>query len=202
MNLVTTTLYALTIAMALPAFAQDKVEDTTTTTQETAPAPKADETFPVEGQAADPAGPYIRETHGAWDVRCSKTGEAETCNLYQLMDDGQGNSVAEMNIEVLPAGGQAAAGVTLISPLGTLLTAQITWQIDSGKARRYPFSWCESAGCISRFGLTSADITAMKKGANAKITLVSVVAPDQPINLTLPLTGFTASFNAIPTPTK
>jgi invasion protein IalB len=110
--------------------------------------------------------------------------------------------VAELTIEVLPAGGQAAAGVTFVSPLLTLLTAQMSWRIDSGKNRRYPFNWCENAGCFARFGLTGADVNAMKKGANATVTVVSIVNPQKPIELTLPLTGFTAAFNSIPAPAK
>jgi invasion protein IalB len=205
MKFVTSTICALSVALALPAFAQVKVEETTTTTEtttQTEPAPTTDETFPVEGTNAKPEGPYVREKHGNWEVRCTKVEEAEKCNLYHLLGDGQGNSVAEMNIEILPAGGQAAAGVTLITPLGTLLTAQLGWRIDSGKTRRYPYSWCESGGCIARFGLTKGDIASMKKGANGKLTLVSVVAPDKPIVLELPLTGFTAAFNSIPAPAK
>lgn len=205
MKLVTSTLCALSIAVAMPALAQDKVEETTTTPEVTTTEtsePKADETFPVEGTEAKPDGPYVREKHGEWEVRCTQAQETEKCNLYHLLGDGQGNSVAELNIEILPAGGQAAAGVTMITPLGTLLTAQLGWRIDSGKTRRYPYSWCESGGCVARFGLTKGDVASMKKGANGKLTLVSVVAPDKPIELQLPLTGFTAAYNSIPAPAK
>jgi len=200
MKLLTSTLCALSIAIAAPSFAQD-----TTTPEpeaETKPAAadlaaQADEVFPLEEEKK---GPYVRETHGSWEVRCAPNQQGEVCNLYHLLSDKEGNSVAELNIEILPAGGQASAGVTLVTPLGTLLTSQVGWRIDAGKARRYPFSWCEAAGCISRFGLTKGDIAAMKKGANAKITLVSVTAPKTPIELEMSLTGFTAAFDSIPAP--
>ena len=144
----------------------------------------------------------MREKHGEWNVTCTEVDGTELCKLYHLFTDGQGNSVAELTIEVLPAGGQAAAGVTFVSPLLTLLTAQMSWRVDAGKNRRYPFNWCENAGCFARFGLTGADVNAMKKGATATVTVVSIVNPKKPIELTLPLTGFTAAFNSIPAPTK
>jgi invasion protein IalB len=42
----------------------------------------------------------------------------------------------------------------------------------------------------------------MKKGANATVTVVSIVNPQKPIELILPLTGFTAAFDSIPAPVK
>jgi len=196
MKLLTSTLCALTLVVATPSFAQDTA--TPEPEAQAAPeAPKADEVFPVE---AKKTGPYVREKHGTWEVRCAPNEQGEVCNLYHLLSDKDGNSVAELNIEILPAGGQASAGVTLVTPLGTLLTSQVGWTIDAGKTRRYPFSWCEEAGCISRFGLTKGDIAAMKKGAGARVTVVSVTAPKTPIELDMSLTGFTAAFNSIPAP--
>jgi invasion protein IalB len=208
MKLLTSSFLALSLALTAPTFAQDTTTaepaTPTVTTEAPAPAPTtpADEAFPVEPQAPEKKGPYVRETHGTWEVRCTKAGEEEVCNLYQLLKDKNDVSVAEMNIEVLPAGGQAAAGITLITPLGTLLTAQVGWRIDSGKVRRYPFSWCEKSGCVARFGLTPADIASMKKGAKGNISVVSIADPKKPFDLSMPLTGFTAAWNSIPAPTK
>lgn len=209
MKILTSSFLALTLALAAPSFAQDTTtqatdETTTQTDAADAPttAPATDEAFPVNPQAEATDGPYIRETHGSWEVRCTKEADVEDCNLYMLLKDQNDVSVAELNIEVLPAGGQAAAGITLITPLGTLLTAQVGWAIDSGKTRRYPFSWCEKSGCIARFGLTAADIAAMKKGANGKISVVSIANPKKPFELAMPLTGFTAAWNSIPAPAK
>lgn len=185
------------------AFAQTEevtVEDTSNEPSAQAPAPTnplADDesSFPVAEDVEDGAL-YILEKHGDWEIRCVK-GQDNSCNLYQLLKGTQGNSIAEYNMEALPKGGQAAGGVTLITPLGTLLPAQATLRVDSGKAKRYPYSWCEQAGCVSRFGLTGDEIAAMKKGANANITIVSVVDPEKPIELKLSLSGFTAAWDAI-----
>ncbi len=194
MNYLTSTLLALTLVFAAPLSAQDTTTDTT--------AAKADAEFPVASSAPQVKPPFIRETHGAWSVNCTQVDEEELCKLYHLFTDGEGNSVAELTIEILPKGSQAAAGVTFVSPLLTLLTAQMSWRVDAAENRRYPFNWCETAGCFVRFGLTAADVAAMKKGANTTVTVVSIVNPKKPIELTLPLTGFTAAFNSIPAPAK
>lgn len=181
------------------AFAQTEETPTPETTVQ-APAPAnplaSDATsFPVAADVQDGAI-YVREKHGDWEVRCVK-GKETGCNVYQLLKGTEGNSIAEFNMEALPKGGQAAGGVTLITPLGTLLPAQATLRVDANPAKRYPYSWCEQAGCISRFGLTDAEIAGMKKGANAKIAIVSVVDPEKPIDLNLSLTGFTAAWDSI-----
>ncbi|GLQ34436.1 invasion-associated locus B family protein [Amylibacter marinus] len=188
------------LALATGAFAQSETEETKPTAQ--APvvqAPAASDPL-AEGEDSFPVAPeggvYIREQHGEWEVRCVKEA-VEHCNLTQLLRGSEGNSVAEFNMEILPNGEQAAAGVTLVSPLGTLLTAQATMRIDGGKAKRYPFAWCENAGCVARFGLTKADVDAMKKGAKGSIVIVSVVDPQKPLDLALSLDGFTAAYNSV-----
>ena len=47
------------------------------------------------------------------------------------------------------------AGVTVVTPLGTLLTAGVVVQVDTGEQRQYPFAWCSQVGCFARFGLAS-----------------------------------------------
>ncbi|GHA42402.1 hypothetical protein GCM10008927_03580 [Amylibacter ulvae] len=166
-------------------------------------APAQDETFPVASDEAPTDGEpqvgqeFVRETHGDWQVRCIKGDETDACSLYQLLNDSDGNSVAEFNVVALPKGSQAVAGVTFITPLGTLLPSGAKMRIDSGKVRSYEFSWCEKSGCISRFGLPNSEMNALKKGANAVMTITSVGAPDKPIPLAVSLSGITAAWDAI-----
>ena len=95
------------------------------------------------------------------------------------------------------ASGQAIAGGTIITPLETLLTTQLVLQLADGPGRRYPLTFCAAGGCVSRVGFTQADIDAMKRGANATITIVPAGNPNQPVPLTVSLTGFTAAFDAL-----
>ncbi|MDB4245757.1 invasion associated locus B family protein [Amylibacter sp.] len=185
MKFLTFTFLVINLAISSPLFAQSK-----------------DEEFPVEAQKTEDTGPYIRETHGSWEVRCVKLTDAETCTLYQLLKDKNDISVAEINIEILPVGNQASAGITLITPLGTSLEAQLGWHIDDQKVRQYPYGWCEQSGCIARFGLTEEDVVSMKKGANGKVYVVSIATPNEPFELNLSLKGFTAAWNSVPQPTQ
>ncbi len=206
------TLIYLSTAIALAAssavYAQDTAGETPkATTEDTAqkPAPVTDEQFPVadENQEPQPGQLYARETHGDWQVHCVKAptdapeGTKESCGLYQLLKDDQGIDVAEINMRRLPKGGKAAAGVDFASPLGSLLTAQVVMRVDSGKAKRYPYNWCERLGCFARFGLTHAEIKNMKKGVKATITIAAISDPKKPINLKMSLKGFTAAWNAL-----
>ena len=142
--------------------------------------------------------PYVAEEFRDWQMRCVRTPEGDDpCQLYQLLRDEEGNSVAEISLFGLPEGQAAAAGATIITPLETLLTAQITMAIDGGTPRRYPFTWCAAIGCVARIGLTADEITAMQRGGEARVTIVPVAAPDQPVSLRVSLLGFTAGLAAV-----
>ena len=151
-----------------------------------------------EDADADPetGKPYTAEVIGAWDMRCIKTeSEDDPCQMYQLLDDGQGNPVAEVSLFRLPDGGKAVAGATIVVPLETALPQQLNISVDGGKARRYPYAFCNPVGCYARLGLTADDIAAFKRGNKALVTIVPALAPDQTVELTLSLDGFTASYD-------
>jgi len=178
------------MAMATQATAQE--------TAETDPAADLDLGTPVQTEL-QVGQPYIREEHGDWALRCLKAaeGDADPCQLYQLLFDASGNSVAEISLFPLPDGGRAAAGATIVVPLETLLTQQLTLSVDGGEARRYPYTFCNAAGCVARVGFTSAELDQFKRGNAATLRMVPAAAPDEVVELTVSLTGFTAGFEAI-----
>lgn len=150
---------------------------------------------PVVGQ------PYTREVHGDWQMRCIKAeeGTEEPCQMYQLIDDGQGTPVAEFSLFRLPDGGKAKAGATVVVPLETSLPQQMTVTVDGGGARRYPYSFCNPVGCYARIGFTDEDVARFKRGNSALVTIVPALAQDQKVELTLSLTGFTAAYDNVST---
>jgi len=121
----------------------------------------------------------------------------QTSQMYQLMSDEEGNDVAEIAIVSLPNGDRAVAGATIVVPLDTLLTEQITLRVDGGQARRFPFNFCNLGGCVTRLGLTSQDVALFKRGAEATLSMVPAAAPDQTVTVTMSLSGFTAAFDAV-----
>ena len=137
----------------------------------------------------------VRDTFGDWQVRCSPEGNE--CFIYQLGLDAEKNPVAEVSILKLPLDAEADAGVTIVTPLGTLLPSGVAVQIDNGQPRQYPFAWCSQVGCFARFGLDRPSIDSMKRGKTGKVVLHAVAAPEQPMTLVLSLTGFTAAFDSL-----
>ena len=152
-----------------------------------------EEAAPAEPSPAQPVDIVVTE-HGDWELRCE--GE-NNCFMYQLTRDQDLNPVAEISIVTLPEGGQATAGVTVVTPLGTLLTEGLLLQVDSGRATQYEFGWCTRAGCFARFGLTATELDNMKRGNTARLRIVAVSAADRPVLLNVSLTGFTAAYNAL-----
>lgn len=143
---------------------------------------------------------YVAAKFEDWEQRCVRTASGvDPCQLYKLLKDGQGNSVAEFTVFGLPAGteGPAVAGATFIAPLETLLTAGMRMQIDEGASKVYPFTFCAEIGCVVRLGFTAEEVAAMKAGANAVISIVPFVAPDQTVTLNVSLKGFTAGLEAV-----
>jgi len=150
---------------------------------------------PVGPQVGEP---YIREEFGDWALRCVKAeeGQRDPCNLYQLLVNSDGISVAEFNMFPLPEGQRAVAGATIVVPLETLLTQQLTISVDGQNARRYPFTFCNRAGCVARVGFTQEEVDEFKRGAAATVRLVPAAAPTEEVVLDVSLTGFTAGFTS------
>ncbi|MBL4751027.1 MAG: invasion associated locus B family protein [Amylibacter sp.] len=199
-----TSLFALSLSTGTAVFSQDTTTETTTTqtttTQASPDAAAEDQTFPVAQAEENQIGKdFIKEEHGDWKVLCTIVGEgkAPNCRLLQILDDANGGSVAELSIIALSSKAQAEAGVNFVSPLGTLLTSQLSMRVDSGQVKRYPFSWCEAQGCVVRFGLTKAELGNLKKGNVAVMTIVAAAAPKTPLALNVSLKGFTAAWNTL-----
>lgn len=193
-----TSLIALTIGCLMPAaLLAQTAEPETPAEGDTAPRIEDQLSLGEDADAPQIGQTYTRETNGDWDLRCIKAevAEEEPCQMYQLMSDAEGTPVAEISIFRLAEGGRAVAGATIIVPLETSLPQQLTMQVDGGTARRYPYSFCNQIGCFARIGLVAEEVAAFRAGNQANLSLVPALAPDQRVDLTLSLSGFTASFN-------
>ncbi len=187
------------LSQPLVATAQEATDEAEApSTEETPPAP-ADGGLALGEPVGPQVGePYVREEFGDWALRCVKAedGAPDPCNLYQLLTNADGVAVAEFNIFPLPAGQRAAAGATIVVPLETLLTQQLTIAVDGQNARRYPFTFCNRAGCVARVGFTQEEVDQFKRGNAATVRLVPAADPTVEVVLDVSLTGFTAGFDA------
>lgn len=181
---------AFVLACAGNALAQDQpAEDT--------PSAPADLLSMGEEVLGGEGEPYLAETFGDWEMRCIRVEGPDPCQLYQLLTDADGNSVAEISIFDLVDAGEAVAAATIVTPLETLLTQQITLRVDGGTPRRYPFTFCSVIGCVARIGMTAAEVESFRRGSMAQVSIVPVVAPNQTVTLDVSLIGFTAGFAAV-----
>jgi invasion protein IalB len=182
--------------LSLAAFAQDTVE-TETPVEDTAAVPGLTTGTPVD-ETNGVGKPYTLETHGDWNINCLKApeGQSDPCSMFQLLLDEQENPVAEMSLFHF-GNGEIEAAATVTVPLDTLLTAQLTLTVDGANGRRYPFTVCSPTGCQARVGLTKEDVSLLKKGAKATLTIVPYAAPDVKVPVTVSLTGFTAAYTRV-----
>lgn len=142
---------------------------------------------------------YVKDVSGSWEVRCVKAeeGQKDRCGVYQLLRELAGNPIAEINVFTLAPGGEAVAGANIITPLETLLQPQIRISIDGAEARLYPFSFCRQNGCYARVGFTALDLAALERGTAAEIVIFGLGNPDTPVQIAMPLDGFTAAYDML-----
>lgn len=166
-----------------------------------APAPAADGAPAPAGNAADDqqvGSYYSKSTHDDWTLRCLRTKDGkDPCELYQLLKDQYSKPVAE--ISVIPFTGKAAAILNFVAPLETDLQAGLGLKIDAAAEHRYPFLVCAPVGCVSRIGMTDAELNGLKKGSVSTVALLPFggdPAKDQ-VKLNMSLKGFTAGFTAL-----
>lgn len=191
---------AETPAAEAPATEAEAPADATATD-----TPAASEAAPAAAAAPEADGEpqvgqyYVKETHQDWTTRCLKADKGkDPCELYQLLKDGEGNAVAEMTLIPLLNSDEVAAGATLVAPLETDLVQGLGFAVGTAEARGYPFNFCAPVGCVSRMGFTKAELDAMKRGANATVSLLPFGGDrENPVRLTLSLSGFTAAFDAL-----
>jgi invasion protein IalB len=197
-----TLITAFIAAFGSAAFAQTTTEGSNeaTTTEERADGLSTGQ-IAVEEEVGKT---YVESVHGDWELRCIKApeGQKDPCQLYQLLKDQNGNSVAEINMFNMPNDDQLAAGATIVTPLETLLTRNVVLAVDGGKAKSYPFTFCTAIGCFARVGFVDEDVSAFKRGNIAKIVVIPAQAPKQKVELTVSLKGFTAAFEAVTEATK
>jgi invasion protein IalB len=182
------------LALAVPAIAQDTAgaENTAEQTTDTTEANLA----PLDlGQI------YQRETHGDWVIECISTATPinDPCEMNQLLSDDGENKVARVAVSALASSGDGdlIAAMQMTAPLGTYLPTGIGISIDSGSVRTLPFFVCNQTGCVTQANLTAEEVDLFKKGGFATILLRAAVAPDQVVQATLSLTGFTAAFDSL-----
>ena len=165
-----------------------------------APAQEAD-------TAREPGEPYVADVFTDWELRCitgAEEGQAERCEMFQLLLDEQDNPVAVFRVSVplVDVEDQVAAAV-IVTPIETLLTPGIRVRIDESEPVGVPFTLCEETGCLARIPLTEENVAAFQAGGDVFLEIFALVRSDLgeiggvPVALTASLRGFTAAYDAL-----
>ncbi|GFE50214.1 invasion-associated locus B family protein [Roseobacter cerasinus] len=188
---------ALTLSLVVAA-SMSIAQSDTSEDNETPPAPSVIDGLSVGEVVTE--GPqvgqrYTTETIGDWTMRCVKTeDDKDPCEMFQLLEDDEGNPMSEVTVFQLPENDRFAAGATIIVPLETALQAGLTMKIDTNPTRRFPYAFCDRVGCYAQIALADEDVTILKRGNKADLDIVPFASPDTPVKVTLSLTGFTAAY--------
>lgn len=191
---------AALVMLAAPAFAQDAPGgNIPLSTGQPAPAGAAPAPeLPKSRADAQPRQPYEIGTFSEWTVRCVRVDEApsDPCEMGQVLKNTDGQPTVEFSLYRIKREGVEAAA-TIVTPLETLLTRNVTLAADGTQGKVYPFTFCTRQGCVAQIGFTADEIAAFKKGSAATVTIYPVAAPDRPVQLKVSLAGFTAAYDSL-----
>jgi invasion protein IalB len=126
----------------------------------------------------------------AWRVECTGDGKTLECRAIQLIvRDRQ----LLMQVAVRYDPGPKAATMSILLPLGLNLTEPVQIKVDNGPPERQPIQTCDASGCLVTMTANDKLITAMRSGAELKITVQD--ASKKPIEMALPLLGFGIAYD-------
>lgn len=137
------------------------------------------------------------ETFGAWTRVCNAEGAQQSCLISQVLKDDEGNNVAEVSIVDVADGDETVAGISIATPLDTLLLPGVRFQVDAFDENRLPFNFCQPGGCVVQIGLTQENIDIFSTATAAAVTIVPVAAPDVEVALSLSFDGFADAFASL-----
>jgi invasion protein IalB len=132
----------------------------------------------------------------AWEVKCEKAeNSAQVCHIFQeVSEPNNKQKLLHIAIGYLPEKPDKPVAFVTV-PLGVLLPAGISLQIDAGDPVRIPLEVCLPTGCRSGFALNEKLLAAMKNGVTAKFTFYDMARQEAVAEVSL--SGFTAGINAV-----
>lgn len=134
-----------------------------------------------------------------WMVRCGRPDEQgpEVCEMQQQQIDNEDRTVMAVAVGQVP--GTSDLGLLILLPLGILLPAGVTMQIDGGAEIPLQVERCERQGCRIERILEPALLNQLKAGQQAKVFFEAYDPEGQRQRLGVPISllGFTAALNEV-----
>ena len=149
-----------------------------------------------------PAQPQVELTERQiqdWMVRCGRPEgqEQEVCEMQQQQVDSEDRTVMAVAVGRVP--GTSNVGLLILLPLGILLPAGVTMQIDGGAAIPLEVERCEREGCRIERILEPDLLNRLKAGTKATVFFQAVdpQGKRQRLGVPISLLGFTAALNEV-----
>ena len=167
--------------------------------QATPPQQETPQQAPAPEGAAPPDVEMTERRFEDWMVRCGRPRgqEAEVCEMQQQQIDNEDRTVMAVAVGQVP--GSSDVGLLVLLPLGILLPAGVTMQIDSGAAIPLEVERCERQGCrIER--LIEPDLLSRLKAGTKATVFFEAFDPQgkrQRLGVPISLLGFTAALNEV-----
>jgi invasion protein IalB len=163
-------------------------------TQQQAPQQQA-----PQGEGAPAEGTITEQQFKDWTVRCGRQAEQgpEVCEMQQQQVDNEGRTVMAVAVGRVP--GSSDLGLLIMVPLGILLPAGVTLQIDGGSEMPLQVNRCERNGCRIELLLEQDLLTRLKSGSQAKVFFEAFDPQGERRRLGVPISllGFTAALNEV-----
>ena len=181
---------AVALSLSAPiAFAQQTPPPQTPPQQQGAP----------QGGPAQPEVELTERQIQDWMVRCGRPEgqEQEVCEMQQQQVDSEDRTVMAVAVGRVP--GTSNVGLLILLPLGILLPAGVTMQIDGGAAIPLEVERCEREGCRIERILEPDLLNRLKAGTKATVFFQAVdpQGKRQRLGVPISLLGFTAALNEV-----
>jgi invasion protein IalB len=166
--------------------------------QAPAGAAPAQQGAPQEG-AAQPELELTERQFQDWMVRCGRPEgqEQEVCEMQQEQVDSEERTVMAVAVGRVP--GTSDVGLLILLPLGILLPAGVTMQIDGGAEIPLQVERCERQGCRIEHLVEPELLNRLKAGTKATVYFEAVdpQGKRQRLGVPISLLGFTAALGEV-----
>jgi invasion protein IalB len=143
-------------------------------------------------QQKAPTPPAQPRPPAIWVVNCQDNKGKLDCRAGQsvfLKNTGQ----LLLSVAVRVPADTKKPVLVLQVPLGVYLPAGASLQIGENVPLTLPYKGCDRAGCVAEYAVTEAEIAAMTKGSDLKIS-VQDQNQKPAFTVTVPVTGFAAAY--------
>ena len=131
-----------------------------------------------------------------WVVRCVERADLPPCDAVQTAFNSN-TQERLMLTSIAHFGSNDDIGIQIWVPTGILVSGGVLFEIDqeTQALQELRFTRCEADGCFIEAIVNENDLTALKKGNQAAIAILS--STGQPRVVGLSLSGFTKAFNEV-----